>query len=179
MDLPHFAYHPDPIASGSVETSDAVCRCCGKTRGYIYTGPVYSEEDLEAALCPWCIADGSAHEKFGASFADAAVIPDGVPRSAIEEVAYRTPGFASWQNGEWPACHNDAAAFIEPVGHAELQARYPQLEGTLITYIVQQMGISGGAAHQLYRTLDRDKGPTAYVFHCRHCDNQPVYIDML
>jgi uncharacterized protein CbrC (UPF0167 family) len=179
MDLPHFAYHPDPLASGSIVASDAVCRCCGQSRGYIYTGPAYCEDDLEEALCPWCIADGSAHDKFDATFTDEAGFPDGIAPSVVEEVAQRTPGFSSWQQGRWLTCCDDAAAFLEPAGHAEIAARYPRADGMLITYIVQQMGISGGAAHQLYRALDRDKGPTAYFFECRHCGNQPAYIDSL
>jgi len=61
MELPVFKYHRDPLQSGSVAKSPESCRCCGKQRGYIYQGPAYSEEELEKALCPWCIADGSAH----------------------------------------------------------------------------------------------------------------------
>lgn len=179
MDLPHFPYHPDPIASGSIEKSDKECLCCGKARGYIYTAAIYCEADVEDGICPWCIADGSAHEKFDASFTDPACFPDGIAQAAIDEVCFRTPGFSSWQQGQWLCCCNDACAFLEPAGYKELQARYPRAEGDLITYIVHELGISGGAAHQLYRALDRDKGPTAYIFQCRHCDAQPAYIDML
>ena len=49
-----------------------MCVCCGERRGYIYAGPVYSERELSDSLCPWCIADGSAHSRFGAEFTDAA-----------------------------------------------------------------------------------------------------------
>ncbi|HXC54245.1 MAG TPA: CbrC family protein [Rhizomicrobium sp.] len=175
--LPVFAYHPDPVASGSIKPSDAACRCCGQKRGYVYAGVPYCEEELEDALCPWCIADGAAHAKFGAEFTDAASFPDGIAQAVIEEIAWRTPGFSGWQQEEWLGCCGDAAAFLEPVGFAEIKARYPRAEGTLITYIVQAMGVSGGAAHRLYEALKRDSGPTAYVFQCRHCDNQPMYID--
>lgn len=177
MDLPKFSYHPDPILSASIETSGAICRSCKTSRGFIYTGPVYSEEQLDGALCPWCIADGSAHEKFDASFTDEAGFPDGISRYVIEDVAHRTPGFNSWQEGRWLTCCNDACAFAEPAGQDEIQARHPMSEGRLITYIVQELGISGSAAQQFYRSLNRDKGPTAYFFKCRHCDNEPVYID--
>ncbi|MEJ1968099.1 MAG: CbrC family protein [Rhizomicrobium sp.] len=177
MDLPHFAYHPDPLASGSVKPSDAACRRCGQARGFLYVGTPYCLEELTEAICPWCIADGSAHRTFDAEFTDEMSLAAGVPRAAVEEVAWRTPGFSSWQPEQWLACCGDAAAFLEPAGHAELQERYPALEGTLIAYIMQQMGITGAAAHLLYRSLDRDNGPTAYVFQCRRCDNRPAYID--
>ena len=161
MELPTFAYHLDPIASGSIKASDAKCLCCKKTRGYIYTGPVCCEDELRDALCPWCIADGSAHKKFDASFTDEAGFPDGIAQSVIEEVAWRTPGFNSWQQGEWLACCNDAAAFVKPAGYKEIQSRYPKTEGNLLGFIVYKMGISGSAATRLLHALDRDKGPTA------------------
>jgi uncharacterized protein len=160
MDLPTFRYHPNPIASGSVVASDAACVCCRQRRGFIYAGPAYSESELDDALCPWCIADDIARE-------------------IVEEIALRTPGFAAWQQEKWLACCGDAAAFLEPIGHTELRLRYPQLEGALMMYIVHELEISGAAAVRLLQSLDRDRGPTAYVFACRHCDNKPAYIDFL
>ena len=179
MNLPTFAYHPDPIASGSVVASHAECVCCNVRRGFIYTGPAYCVTELEDALCPWCIADGSAHAAFDANFADPAAFPDAIARGAIEEIVYRTPGFSAWQEGKWLTCCGDAAAFLEPVGLAELRARYPQIEGALMMHIVHELGLSGGAAVRLLNALDRDRGPTAYVFACRHCDAKPAYIDYL
>src|SRR5215475_5025556 len=148
MDLPTFRYHPDPIASGSIVVSDAECQCCNARRGFIYAGPAYCEAELEEALCPWCIADGSAHEKFEASFTDEAQFPEAIPRDVIEEIAFRTPGFCGWQQEKWLTCCGDAATFLEPAGRAEISARYPQLEGTLMMYIVHELGISGSAARR-------------------------------
>jgi len=179
MDLPTFHYHPDPIASGSIVASDATCLCCNARRGFIYAGPTYCEDEVEDALCPWCIADGSAAAKFDANFADPAGFPDDIPRATVDEITLRTPGFSAWQAEKWLACCGDAAAFLEPAGYAEIRARYPQLEGALMMYIVHELGISGGAATRFLHALDRDQGPTAYVFSCRHCDNKPVYIDYL
>src|SRR5947207_6887785 len=91
--LPTFRYHPDPIATGSVKPSDKECRSCGEARGYIYTSSVYAEESLDEEICPWCIADGSAAEKFDASFCDANPLAEAdVPDHIIEEVTMRTPG---------------------------------------------------------------------------------------
>jgi uncharacterized protein len=179
MNLPVFRYHPDPIASGSIVASAVECVCCSVRRGFIYAGPAYCEAELEDALCPWCIADGSAHEKFDASYTDPAGFPDEIPQQVIDEIVYRTPGFSAWQQEKWLTCCGDAAAFLEPAGHAEIHARYPQLEGALMMYIVHDLGISGGAAARFLQALDRDHGPTAYVFACRHCDAKPAYIDYL
>jgi uncharacterized protein len=177
MDLPVFRYHPDPVRSGSIEASGAECLCCNKRRGFIYTGPAYCEAELDGALCPWCIADGAAHETFDASFTDEALFPDGVPREVVEEVAFRTPGFAGWQQEKWLACCGDAAAFVEAAGRTELRARYSHLHGALMTYISEEFGIAGSEAEGFLNLLDRDEGPTAYVFRCRHCGKTPVYID--
>ena len=179
MNLPAFRYHPDPVASGSIVASDAQCACCGKRRGFIYTGPAYCEEELEDALCPWCIADGTAHEKFDAEFANSAEFPDDVPPDVVEEITHRTPGFNSWQEDKWLGCCGDAAAFLEPAGYAEIRARYPQLEGALMMYIVHELEISGAAATRFLQGLHRDQGATAYIFSCRHCDAKPAYIDFL
>jgi uncharacterized protein CbrC (UPF0167 family) len=179
MDLPVFRYHPDPVASGSIVASDAQCVCCGKRRGFIYTGPAYCEEELENALCPWCIADGTAHEKFDANFGNPDELPDDVPPETVDEIAYRTPGFSAWQDEKWLHCCGDAAAFLEPVGYDEIRARYPQLEGALMMYIVNELGISGTAATRFLQGLDRDRGATAYIFACCHCDARPFYIDFL
>ena len=179
MDLPVFRYHPDPALSGSIVASDAQCACCGKRRGFIYTGPAYCEEELEDALCPWCIADGKAHEKFDASFASLDELPDDVPPEVRDEIAHRTPGFNSWQEGRWLGCCGDAAAFLEPAGYEEIRARYPQLEGALMMYIVHELELSGAAATRFLHGLQRDQGATAYIFACRHCDAKPAYIDFL
>lgn len=179
MDLPVFRYHPHPIASGSIVASDAACVCCNQRRGFIYTGPAYSEAELEDALCPWCIADGSAHETFDAYFTDPARVPDTISPDVIEEIAYRTPGFNAWQAEKWLACCGDAAAFLEPIGIGELHARYPQAEAALMMYIVHELGISGAAAVRLLQGLDRDRGPTAYIFACCHCDAKRAYMDYL
>ena len=177
MTLPEFKYHPDPIASGSVIESENKCKVCKKARGYIYQGPAYCEDDLEEAICPWCIADGSAHEKFDVSFTDVEAFPDDLAPEVVEEIAFRTPGFAAWQESKWLGCCKDAAAFVEPAGRAEINAKYPLLEGTLMTFIVQELHVSGGAAVRMLNSLDRDQSPTAFVFKCLHCDNNPVYVD--
>jgi uncharacterized protein CbrC (UPF0167 family) len=98
--LPIFHLHPDPVATGSVKASKKRCVCCKRARGFIYVGPVYSEEEYQDCICPWCIADGSAHMKLDASFHDDIGFfgdnLDRIPRQSIEEVAYRTPGFSGW-----------------------------------------------------------------------------------
>src|SRR5262249_13519113 len=98
MGFPAFKYHPDPVATGAIVESDASCACCGQARGFAYEAAVYGEKEIDGALCPWCIADGSAAKKLGVSFSDEhGLLEAGLAKSIVEEVAQRTPGFLSWQ----------------------------------------------------------------------------------
>jgi uncharacterized protein CbrC (UPF0167 family) len=115
-DLPHFKYHPSSLSTGAVWDSDEVCPCCGEARGFSYRGPVYGETRVEH-LCPWCIADGSAHAKWGAEFTDLAAVGGygrwcEVSDSVRAEVAYRTPGISSIQEARWWTHCGDAAEFV-------------------------------------------------------------------
>jgi uncharacterized protein len=112
VELPRFTYHPDPRATGFVVESDAICLACGAARGYIYTGPVFAVEELVEAICPWCIADGTAAERFDAEFTDVgSYVPEDVPPEVLEEIARRTPGFSGWQQEHWLYHCGDGAAF--------------------------------------------------------------------
>jgi len=175
--LPSFRYHPDPVGTGSVTASDAECVVCGERRGFIYAGPVYAEGDYEDAVCPWCIADGSASESLGATFVDSEAFAVGTPDEVVTEISERTPGYSAWQGEEWPACCNDATAFLGPVGIAEIRAKHRQLEGFVLSYIIYTLNISGGAATRFLESISRDGSPTAYLFQCLHCGEPQVHVD--
>jgi uncharacterized protein CbrC (UPF0167 family) len=180
MTLPKFKYHPDPIDTGSVIPFDGECVCCGQLREYIYSGPVYCPEEYEDCICPWCIADGSAHEKLGASFQDDAAIPGndfpGAPKvemSIIEEVCYRTPGFSGWQQEQWFTCCDDAAAFLGRAGYEELVNRWPQA----VQAVKDSTGLEGKEWDSFFHALNSEDAPTAYVFRCLHCGKFGAYQD--
>jgi hypothetical protein len=176
--LPAFRYHPEPIATGSVAPSDRVCRCCGSARGFIYTGPTYAETDLDNGLCPWCIADGGAHQKFSAAFTDLDSIGNTdlwppVAPAVAEAVAFRTPGFQGWQQERWFTCCGDAGAFLGPKGRLELEDAGEQA----LTAIREEIGYEGAAWEEYLDALNRDFGPTAYLFRCLHCGRLGGYSD--
>ena len=177
LPLPVFRYHPDPLRTGSIVASTAKCRCCRKKRGYIYSASVYAEDDLEDALCPWCIADGSAAAKFEATFVDSEAFPEGTPETVIAEICERTPGYSAWQSEQWPVCCNDGTAFLGPAGIDDIRAKYREYEGAVLSHIIYEMKISGGAATRLLASLRRDAGPTAYLFRCSHCERIHFHID--
>lgn len=175
--LPNFRHHPDPVASGSIVAADAECACCKHARGFIYVGPAYNEGSLEAAICPWCIADGSAHKQLDVTFVDSEAFDEDATDDVMRMICERTPGFNAWQGEQWPSCCGEPAAFVTPAGADDIRTTYLRLEGSLMMYVVHQMGISGGAAKQLLGSLKRDHSPTAFIFKCLHCDNMPAYID--
>lgn len=175
--LPEFRYHPYPVDTGSIARSDATCVVCQRQRGFIYAGPVYAEDGFEDAICPWCIADGSAHTALGVTFVDSEAFSAETPDAVIDTIVERTPGYAAWQAEEWPSCCGDAAAFIGPLGIAEIRATHRHLEGLLMNQIVHGLGISGGAATRFLESLRRDASPTAYLFKCLHCEEPQVHLD--
>lgn len=169
-ELPAFAYHPDPVGTGSIKISKATCLCCHRTRDAIYQGPSYADEDLEDALCPWCIADGSAHRKFNVEFIE---LDGEVPGSVAEIVSFQTPGFPGWQQERWLTCCDDAAVFLGPAGFEELRDQWPEA----LTSIRDDSDMNEADWEDYLPLLHRERGPTAYVFRCRHCGALRGYSD--
>jgi uncharacterized protein CbrC (UPF0167 family) len=146
--------------------SRATCECCGRARGFAYTGPVYAVEEIEV-LCPWCIADGSAAEKFDAGFTDAAdEATVDVPPEVVAAIERTTPGFAGIQQEHWLYHCGDGAAFLGPVGAQELHA-YPEAVESL----------RAANPEELIESLDGDGSPRAYLFQCRRCGTHLAYAD--
>jgi uncharacterized protein len=177
VNLPTFKYHPDPIATASIESSSAVCEVCNQARGFIYKGPVYAVEELVDAICPWCISDGSAHKKFDADFVDAAGVGGGewqnVSSEIVEEVAYRTPGFNGWQQERWWTHCDDAAEFLGLAGKRELEA----FGAEAMSAIQDEAGLSAEDWGSYFQLLEKESSPTAYIFRCRHCGSLGGYSD--
>jgi uncharacterized protein len=176
--FPSFPYHPDPVRTGSVVESDVRCLACGQARGCIYTGPVYSahDEELFDALCPWCIADGTAAAQFEAEFTDiGGGVPDDVPRSVTEAVATRTPGFSGWQQDRWLYHCGDGAAFLGRAGRTELEDYPDALD--MLRHEHDGYGWSEDVVAEHLAGLDKDGDATAYLFQCRHCGTHLAYSD--
>ncbi len=113
MELPSFRYHPKPLDTGAIVKQQGHCVCCGKDVEYMYVAPTFSIHDLDEKLCPWCIADGSANEKFDVEFSDPHPLAvAGMPQAMIDEVTTRTPGFVCWQQPTWLGHCGEAAAFL-------------------------------------------------------------------
>lgn len=166
MDLPKFKYHPDPLKSGAIESCNKVCVCCGKEVDYIYMGSAYGPEDLCEELCPWCIADGSANEKYEATFSDEyPLIKAGIGIDIIEEVTQRTPGYVTWQQEEWATHCNDACAFIGDADIEQLKVLTPKERGEIFL----SNEIDDEAWNDLLSYYEPGGDPAIYHFQCIHC----------
>lgn len=176
MSLPEFPYHPDPIGTGSVKPSSTECLACRQTRGFVYAGPTYAVEELVEAICPWCIADGTAARLFEADFTDVGSgIPDGIPESVIETIARRTPGFLGWQQEHWLYHCNDGAAFLGAVGSDVLTNLPDAIES--LRREGEENGWTPEQIDDYIDHLDKVGQPTAYLFRCRHCRTHLAYSD--
>ena len=176
--LPQFRYHPDPIATGSVRRQDVDCVCCGTARAFVYTGPAYCDRDIDEELCPWCIADGSAHDKLGVSFTDRSGIGayglwGEVSEEVRDEVEFRTPGFSGWQQEKWWTCCGDAGAFLGAAGCAELQGEW----AAALPAIRDEAGYDEEEWALYLEHMDKQGSPTAYVFRCERCGKLGGYSD--
>lgn len=179
MSLPEFPYHQNPIATGSIKEADVICICCNKARGYVYVGPVYATAELDERICPWCIADGSAHDTFDCVFTDEAGIGGEHPYNKVSEeviamVAHRTPGFSGWQQERWWTHCQDAGQFLGRAGAREVSALKPDEQDQFRF----ECEMRHGEEWEFFRdALDAEGSPCAYLFKCRKCGAIGGYAD--
>jgi hypothetical protein len=158
--LPSFRYHPDPIATGSIKPSSVACICCGQARGYIYTASVYCLDTIREQLCPSCIADGSAAERFDAMFCDDhSLTKAGLAAEIIAEVTRRTL-----------SCCDDACEFHGGVSRDELRS----LSGAALDSFLASTGWTAAQLTEFAPNYQPGGSPAIYKFVCRHC-KQPHY----
>jgi hypothetical protein len=174
--LPAFRYHPDPLASGSVQAATVDCLACGEQRSYVYVGPVYAEGEYSGKFCPWCIADGTAATTLDAEFTDVGSgVPPEIAASVLDEISHRTPRFDSWRQDHWLYHCGDACAFLGPVGRPELE-RFPDVLEMLV-HENDSLGWSESESRMYVDALDAEGEATAYLFRCLVCGMHLAFSD--
>ncbi|GAA1287902.1 CbrC family protein [Streptomyces javensis] len=171
--LPLFRYHPDSLARWSIRAATETCACCKCNTGWIYTATFYTAYEVNGRFCPWCIADGSAAERFAGEFTDSYGL-DGVSEDVLHEVTRCTLGFDAWQDPHWFVHCKDAAAFIGEVGSTELAAHAEALD-----QLRTDMRLDGWHhGSQLEHFLTHlGGGATAMLFRCTVCGAHLAYAD--
>jgi uncharacterized protein CbrC (UPF0167 family) len=193
-ELPRFKYHPDPIKTGVIEKSDAICPCCNKARGYTYAKSIWAKEEI-VNLCPWCIASGEAARKFNGSIGcspypsfDKATgnfgsgggeefdpLKHGLSKEIAEELQFRTPGYWCLQEEVWPTCCDDICAF-----HGEVTREH------LLSLTREQLAELDKDTHHACEFEDNPEDIEAYepdgrgsLYHfvCIHCGKNRYHMD--
>ena len=168
--LPHFIYHPDPLATGSfVEGEAKVCPSCGKESNVYYALRPYSIEEIEH-LCPTCIANGLAAKKFDAEFVQDAECQGEFDPEKDQLLFCQTPGYSSWQGENWLSCCQDYCAYLGTVGTRELKDM-GIAEQVLADYEER------GEYQDIEEYLVKDGSLCGYLFRCLHCQKYQIWVD--
>ena len=175
MDLPIFKYHPKAYDLALFVKSEAPCNCCGSVRGLIYE-TMYAAANIDA-ICPWCIADGSAAKMFAGSFSQDIERVDSersnmltIGADVIDELMHKTPGYVSWYGEYWLTHCNDVCEFHGDVQVNELLS-FPTATTELLEkehyYLFDSEACNSTAALNADYAPDMDL--SIYKFVCRHC----------
>jgi hypothetical protein len=140
-----------------------MCPVRQRRRGYAYIGPFDTEEEIEG-ICPWCIKDGSAARAFRGEFQDSASCEPVSSSEALDELLHHTPGYASWQQGEWKGHCGDFCACLGPVGYEEIAGFAEELVDDV--------------PMETMRNLYKDGSPTGYLFRCLACGKHRIAWDI-
>ena len=168
--LPHFIYHPDPLATGAfVEGEAKVCPSCGKESNVYYDLIPYCIDNIEN-LCPFCIANGLAAEKFDAEFVQDAEWSEQTNPEKDKLLFCQTPGYSSWQGENWLSCCQDYCAYLGTVGTKELK-EMGVAEQVLADYEER------GEYQDIEEYLVKDGSLCGYLFRCLHCQKYQIWVD--
>lgn len=179
MELPIFRYSPNAYKIDVFEEVEGVCSVCHQQRHTKYSGSFYSTEEPDY-ICPWCISDGSAAQKFDGEFNDEAGIEippdhgkDDHATARFEEglsaVARRTPGYNSLQQEVWLSHCMEPCAFI---GYADRNAIIP-----IMAELEADIEEAGYDTDLFVKQLSRPGSVTGYLFQCLHCGTHRLHLD--
>jgi len=170
--IPVFKYHPDPFMTGAFYELDKAetCSCCGKPTFIRYKGPFYSLEE-PGCLCPDCIANGMAAEKFDGEFQDECSVDEIDNPEGLEELIHKTPGYCGWQQEYWRAHCNDYCAFIGYAGSQELK------EMGIMEEVLDDSLWNETAKDNIRNNMFNGSGMQGYLFRCLHCGRYLLWAD--
>lgn len=178
MELPNFKYSPNAYDLDVFEHKEGICDVCNKKRDLKYNSSFYSIEEPEY-ICPWCIANGSAAEKYNGEFNDycgiEGVSPDpndaepAIPEKLLLEVTNKTPSYTSWQQEAWLTHCNEPCAFI---GYADTKTIEP-----LLDELKEDIENNGYEADFIRKYLSKDGHLVGYLFQCVNCGKHRLHVD--
>lgn len=172
MEKIKFKYHPNvwkqDVFTEIAENEMLECECCNKRTRY-YLQNMYSSANVEC-ICPECVANGKASEKFNGEFIQYAEIDKVSDDEKRKELFCRTPGYVSWQGEYWLACCNDFCAYIGDVGTKELEEM-----GIADEVFAEYDARNEYEDARLY--LEKAGSMAGYLFQCLHCQKYHLWVD--
>ncbi|MGA4815142.1 CbrC family protein [Pseudomonas aeruginosa] len=118
QDLPFLtsATIPNRSPAAASRASATTCQCCGKARGYVYTGSPYSATSCRPAASPLVHSRRAARPRYEASFSDDYPLLDAAsPRISSPKSASARPA-TPLAAGALAGCCEDACAFRGDAG---------------------------------------------------------------
>lgn len=181
MQFPVFKYHPDPVGTRTFLTSEAECAVCNQKNGYVYDGPLHTEEEADeddencVSICPWCIANGNAASKLKVEFSGFFSLSDhdGLSDEVKHEILTRTPGFITWQDQIWLVHCGDVCQYLGRAGGPEIRDLHPEvIEQIKEDYCPDKLEIE-----EYLDDIEKEGSPVALIFKCRHCDHKECHLE--
>jgi uncharacterized protein CbrC (UPF0167 family) len=171
-DLPTFKYNPNAEKLGIIKKEKTSCPVCEQERNYVYEGPFYSVDDVEG-ICPWCIKDGSAAQKYDGAFQDSGSCDSVTHEDYVVELTTRTPGYSGWQQERWLSHCGDFCALTAYVGWKEIKGLKEELNDDL-NEIKSDYRMTQEALEQ---NLINNGSMQGYLFQCLHCGKHRLTAD--
>jgi uncharacterized protein CbrC (UPF0167 family) len=178
MELPQFKYNPNAYKNGIFEKKEGTCSVCNEKRNVKYTSSFYSIKKPEY-ICPFCIANGKAAEKYDGEFVAYSniegVSPDPadpkptIPKKMLLEVSQRTPCYNSWQQEVWLSHCNEPCVFIDYADGETIKPFIDELE--------EDIEGNGYNKEQLLEWLSKNGSVVGYLFQCLHCGKHRLHND--
>jgi uncharacterized protein CbrC (UPF0167 family) len=170
--IPSFKYNPDPFKIGVFKEKEAICPCCRKSTPVIYCGPFYTREKV-TGICPDCIKDGSAAEKFHGKYHNVISYEYVEDRAFIDELVHRTPGYHGWQQEIWLSHCGDFCQIIDYVGWGEII----HLQHELVADLEDLASRFNKSVEQFCKVLQNDGIIQGYLFKCVRCGIHRLHAD--
>ncbi len=181
MRLPHFKYNPNAYQLDIFIEEEGTCSVCHEKRSLKYNSSLYCVDNPEY-ICPFCIANGKASEKYNGEFNDCYSIEgipfdpekeiqelSDIPKEMLEEISKRTPSYHSWQQEVWLIHCNEPCIFL---GYGSSENLIPILDE--IKEDIEELGIS---QENFIKELKNNCGLGTYLFQCNCCGKHRLHID--
>jgi uncharacterized protein CbrC (UPF0167 family) len=171
-ELPVFKYNLKPLDNQIIIRRTAVCSVCNKETDYVYEGFFYSKKEIRN-ICPWCVANGKAAEKYKGKFQDIALCEKVESSEYIDELIHRTPGYIGWKKEQWLSHCGDFCTFVGYIRGEEIL----QLVDELGYDLERVKRVNGITQEALDKHLKNNNNLQGYLFKCVVCGKHRLAVD--